>query len=153
MTKYFLTFLLFISSFSSWANLSEHLATKTKNYDVLIEYYSDLLEHIKRKDPKSFCLQVKNFYEPLVQILNDDALLIQELYKVENPDYVAYASHLEENIASPLFSYGAHMDTCENSGPETVLELRQSMEYHVTNIDYLKLHHQMWVMGYETSSN
>jgi hypothetical protein len=118
--------LLFLS-LPAWANLPEQLATKTKNYDLLIEYYSDLLGHIKKKDPKSFCFQVKNFYEPLVQILNDDALLIQKLYEFENPDYIAYAVHLEENLASPLFSYGAHTETCENNGPEAVLELKQSM--------------------------
>lgn len=83
-------------------------------------------------------------------ILEDDGRLINELRQVDHPDYHEYAVQLEENIASPLFSYGAYMDTCQNGDLESIKRLEQSMNYHVMNVDYLKMIHLMWIEGFET---
>lgn len=134
----------------AFANLRTLLDKKTSNYIFLEKHYSSLIKAIDKNDASLFCQSVKNSYSTLVEILNDDGELINELRKVDHPDYYEYATQLEENIASPLFSYGAYMDTCQNGDTTNISRMNQALQYHVMNIDYLKMIHLMWIEGFET---
>lgn len=148
-----LTLTLFITllfSAPAWANLKTLLDKKTSNYSFLNNHYSSLLKAAQNNNGATFCTLVADSYGALVEILNDDGELINELRKVDHPDYYEYATQLEENIASPLFSYGAYMDTCQNGDTTNISRMNQALQYHVMNIDYLKMIHLMWIEGFET---
>lgn len=150
MNKYIVSIILFVFAIPAFANLRTLLDKKTSNYIFLEKHYSSLIKAIDKNDVSLFCQSVKNSYSTLVEILNDDGELINELRKVDHPDYYEYATQLEENIASPLFSYGAYMDTCQNGDTTNISRMNQALQYHVMNIDYLKMIHLMWIEGFET---
>jgi hypothetical protein len=143
-------FIIGLLSLPAFANLRTQLDKKTANYNYLINHYSELLKAISKNDASLFCKTVEKSYDDLVVILNDDGELIKELRRVDHPDYHEYATQLEDNIASPLFSYGASMDTCQNGDLSNITRMHQSMQYHVMNIDYLKMIHLMWIEGFES---
>ena len=143
-------FISFLFSVSAWAGLRDQLNTKTSNYNYLQTHYSSLLKLSQSNEGKKFCQTVSDSYNTLVEILNNDGELINELRKIDHPDYQEYATQLEENIASPLFSYGAYMDTCENGDLSDITRMNQAIQYHVMNIEYLKMIHLMWIEGFET---
>lgn len=141
---------LFLFSMTAVASLKDQLHKKTANYDYLLNHYSALLKATQNHDGITFCQIVAKSYDKLVSILEDDGQLINELRKSDHPDYQEYATQLDDNIASPLFSYGASMDTCQNGDLSQISRMTQSMQYHVMNIDYLKMIHLMWIDGFES---
>ncbi len=139
-------------SINVFAGLKEELGKKTENYNFLHAHYQDLLATVSSNNGEVFCTKIKNSYEKLVSILNDDVALIGELRKINHPDYYEYATQLDENSASPLFSYAAYTDTCQNGDRSNIIRMKQSMEYQVMNIEYLKMIHLMWIEGFENAS-
>ena len=139
--------LFFLLSSSVWASLKDLVETKSKNYQSLDLYYNSLLDRVIAKDTKSFCSQVFNEYSTLVRIFNDDNFLITELRHSTNTDYLDYATHLEENSYSPLFSYGSFQDACEKN-PTSILNLSEALKYDIMNINFLSENHQQWRDAY-----
>ena len=124
-------------AFASDADLNKLLEKKSSSYDFLHVYYSKLLEKVNQRDSGSFCTYVENNEPSLITIFEEDQVLIKTLRKSSNPDQLEYATQVEENSYSPLFSSTAYKDICNNRQDE-ILNLKTSLQYHVTNIDYLK---------------
>lgn len=123
-------------AFASDSDLNKLLEKKSSNYQLLHDYYSALLQNVNRAEIKSFCTHVQDNEPVLISIFEDDQILIKSLRKSSNPDHLEYATQLEENSYSPLFSSAAHTDLCNNR-PDEILNLKVSLQYHVMNIDYL----------------
>ena len=135
-------------SLPSWAGLKELAEAKSQNYQTLLKYYGSLHANAKAKDAKTFCAKVAASKPVLEQIFEDDNLLIDALREVNDQDYYDYATHLEENSFSPLFSYGAHSNLCQTGNFGNFEETIQSSHYHVVNINFLILNHQIWRESY-----
>ena len=143
----FLLILFFTFTNTAWASLKDLVEKKSKNYQSFELYYISLLNQVIAKDTNSFCSQVTSEYSVLVQIFNDDNALISELRHSSNPDFLDYATHLEENSYSPLFSYGSFQDACVNN-PSAILKLSESLGYDIENIRFLEENHQQWLDAY-----
>lgn len=116
------------------STLKEMLALKSSNYVVLKTFYTRLKGLLQKE--KEFCAYAASQRPLLEQIFYDDRALIGELRNTSNPDYREYATHLEDNSYSPLFSLESFRNLCEGQQSE-IRKLDQSLQYHVMNIDYL----------------
>lgn len=135
-----LFFILF--SFSSLAvasDIEKQLEKKSVNYTLLRKYYSTLLAHVNTQDDKLFCSHVQNSVPLLNLVFEDDQQLIRALRTSQDIDFREYATLIEENSMTPLFSSHAYTDLCDNNQREKILSLVQSLQYHVMNVDYLSM--------------
>ncbi len=144
-------FLALLFSTLSVAGLQEQVELKSNNYFVLSHHYQSLLTGIKQNDDKLFCKIIQDSQSVLEQIFYDDGNLVKELR--QTPDFREYATHIEDNSFSPLFSHASHKETCANGDFEQRSSIIQSLEYHVMNIDYLSLTHEMWREAYGPFKN
>jgi hypothetical protein len=136
--KFFILGLLV--SFSVFATgLEAQLEKKNENYTVLRKHYSTLLANINIQNDQLFCTTVKNSVSVLTAIFEEDQKLVVELRRSENIDFREFAQHIEDNSYSPLFSHQAHLGLCERQDRQTILSLKQSLQYHVMNVDYLSM--------------
>ena len=124
---------------SSQVSLRELLEQKSIHYSELNLYYKNLLKAVKASQEKYFCQEVFGKVKLLNGIFQDDLVLIKLLRTSNDSDYLEYATHLEENSFSPLFSSLSHRELCDQNRREDILALTQSLEYHVMNIDYLSM--------------
>lgn len=144
-------FLALLFSTVSVAGLQELVELKSNNYIVLSHHYESLLTGIKQNEDKLFCKIIQESQPVLEQIFYDDVNLVKELR--QTPDYREYATHIEDNSFSPLFSHASHEETCANGDFEQRSSIIQSLEYHVMNINYLNLTHEMWREAYGPFKN
>lgn len=145
-----LAFALFFSTMAV-AGLHEMVELKSNNYLVLSQHYQSILSNIKKNDDKLFCKIVLDSQPVLEQIFYDDVNFVKALRQTS--DYREYATHIEDNSFSPLFSHASHKETCANGDFEQRSSIIQSLEYHVMNIDYLNLTHEMWRDAYGPFEN
>jgi hypothetical protein len=143
---FLLLVILFIypSEGRSAMDLKQLLEQKSQHYQELNSYYRSLLGSVKINDDKLFCQQVLNSVNLLNGIFEDDLILIKMLRTSTDVDFLEYATHLEENSFSPLFSSHAYQELCDLGQREEILGLTISLQYHVMNIDYLNLSHQLF---------
>jgi hypothetical protein len=113
------------------------LELKSNHYLELNLYYTSLSKAVKTGQDKLFCQEVRGNVDLLNSILEHDLVLIKTLKTFTDSDYLNFATHLEENSFSPLFSSLSHRELCDQSRQEDILGLALSLEYHVMNIDYL----------------
>lgn len=125
-------------------DLKQLLEQKSLHYQELNSYYRSLLGSVKINDDKLFCQQIRNNVNLLNSIFEDDHVLIKFLRTSSDVDFLEYATHLEENAFSPLFSSHSYQELCHLGQREEILGLTISLQYHVMNIDYLNLSHQLF---------
>lgn len=135
-------FLLSVSAFAS--ELGPSLKKKTENYLVLRKHYSTLQTHVTAKNVAQFCEEVQRSLPVINQIYEDDQVLIKELRVGNNETFSEYAKHIEENSYSPLFTYTAYSDLCAQGNQGSILNLAQSLTYHLMDIDYLSMTNQLF---------
>lgn len=131
--------LLSLTSFAATSDLEKQLEKKSSNYTQLRHYYSTLLAKVNIKDDKAFCVQVESGVPLLNLMFEDDQQLITALRMYQDTDFREYATHIEENSFSALFSSHAYGEMCEAQQREKILSLMQSLQYHVMNVDYLSM--------------
>lgn len=119
--------------------LRQQLEQKANQYNELNLYYKNLLKAVKANQDIFFCQEVFSTMQLLNSIYQDDMVLIKTLRTSTDSDHLDYATHLEENAFSPLFSSLSHRELCDQNRREDILGLAQSLEYHVMNIDYLSM--------------
>lgn len=127
--------LILISFAAEASSLKELLQLKSANYIVLKDFYSHLKGLIRSEE--QFCSYAASQRPVLEQIFYDDRALIGELRNTPNEDYREYATQIEENSASPLFSLESFRNLCENQQSD-IRKLDQSLQYHVMNVEYLR---------------
>ncbi len=125
-------------------DLKQLLEQKTFHYQELDIYYRSLLASVKTDNDNLFCQQVRNSVNLLNGIFEDDLVLIKSLRTSTNVDFLEYATHLEENSFSPLFSSLSYQGLCDQGQRSEILGLKVSLQYHLMNIDYLNLSHQLF---------
>lgn len=136
--KFFLVGLLLCSSVFA-SEVEKQLAKKSDNYATLRKYYSSLLAQVNIQDDKLFCGQVFTTVPVLNQIFMDDQALIKTLRTSQDLDFREYATIIEDNSSTPLFSSHAYRQMCDEQNRESIFNLVQSLQYHVMNIDYLSM--------------
>lgn len=135
-------------SLSSWSQAMDHLKQRERNYTFLEKYYQKLLNFAEEDELKSFCGTLEENLDSLTKILEDDNRLISALRSSSSEDFWEYATHLEENSSSPLFSYYSHKNLCENYQAGELRKSIQALVYHVMNVQYLKRTHAFWIEAY-----
>ena len=130
---------LFVSFSVLATELETQLEKKNQNYLVLRKHYSTLLANTNIRNDQLFCSNVRNVLSTLTTIFEDDQQLTRELRRSQDPDFREYAQLIEDNSRTPLFSYTAYVDLCDQNNREAILSLTQSLQYHVMNVDYLSM--------------
>jgi hypothetical protein len=139
-----LTIMLLMTSSLSWGALDDHLEKRGTNYQILKKHYSSLLSDVADERPHMFCEKVYGIIPTLNQIFMDDQDLISDLRRRSESYFIDYAIHLEDNSFSPLFSANTYKELCLHDNHALILNLSRALTYHITNVDYLKMHHDLW---------
>lgn len=143
--------ILAINTFAQ--DLGVVLNKKTGNYLMLTSLYEELLEEAHKNDAEAFCEVNDESRSGLEKILDDDNKLIRTLRTYQTPDMQNYATEMEENIATPLFSYHAYQDMCqrlENGFPNNLIK---PLKGHLINLEFLSMKHEFFIDAYGSSKN
>jgi hypothetical protein len=149
----FLFLSLFVSLSVFATELETQLEKKNENYLVLRQHYSTLLANINIQNDQLFCSNVRNIVSTLTTIFEDDQLLTRELRRSQNPDFREFAQHIEDNSRTPLFSYTAYTELCDQNDRQAILRLKQSLQYHVMNVDYLSMSNLLFWQSISTQAS
>lgn len=144
---------LFVSCSVFATEVETLLQKKDANYTTLRKFYSTLLANVRVQNDQLFCTNIKSSVPTLTAIFEDDQLLVRALRRSQNPDFLEYAQHVDDNSRTPLFSYSAYLSLCEPQDRQAILRLDQSLQYHVMNVDYLSMSNLLFWQSISTQSS
>lgn len=121
------------------------LNLKTDNYLVVEKIYQKLEIEAINNNVQEFCVIANDSYKEMYKIFEDDFRLINHLRDFQDEYLSSYASHLDENSRSDLFTLAMFIDSCQDPNQMNLGQYKQTFQYIYMNHNFLKIYHLQFV--------